>query len=248
MKGKISKILLPLLAFVTVALLAVGTVGGARRAAQAKCTGVVVTVVDSASNRFLRGADIEKVIARDFGGCVNRPCGEIDLRRIEDILGRQALLRSSEAYFTADHKLHIDVKQRTPVMKISSQGTIYYLDTEGRPCRVKSDWCKGLPRLKGEALTDNPEWLKDLAETAMWVESSRRWADRVMEWTVDSRGRIGIRLVDRDETFHAGMPVGMEEKFARISKYEKDIFPTLEEGVTYRSVNVEYAGQIICKK
>ncbi len=87
----------------------------------------------SLKQRLISKSDIAKVllnIQRD--GITNLKVKDIDFRALEQGLERHPSIREAEVFLDMTNVLHIDVTQRIPIARIiDTNGTQYYMDTEG---------------------------------------------------------------------------------------------------------------------
>lgn len=248
MKNKV-KIIIITAVFSGILLLCtvIGIVGGAMMHSNQRCTAVKVTLLDSASNRFLSPSDVRRIIRSEIGGCVNKYISDISLQHIEAVLSQTGPLDSHEAYFTPDGTLNIEATQKTPVVKLILDEKMYYADIDGNCFKVENDWATQLLTIKGHPNISDSKWLAHTAGSMDWINGKKDLATRIISISSNEKGKLSMRLDGRDELFQLGDPVDMGTKFARIRRYEESIVPILEEDKKYSEVNVEYKGQVICK-
>ena len=82
---------------------------------------------------------------------------------------------------------------------------------------------------------------------ASFMDSDVQWKDFASEITVSANGDLVIIPREGAERFIFGYPSQIKDKFRRIREYYECIVPSLEKN-EYKSVNVKYEGQIICRK
>lgn len=248
MKRIINIVLLSVAGTLVLLTLLIGLVGSRRHFNNTKCSGISIELTDSAQRQFIRPAQILSVINKEYGGYLNVPFGSIDLKRMEDILEDHGILDRHDAYLTRDGILHISATQCTPVMKVEHEGQLWYICNGGRHFKVTSDWCKGIPLMKSGAGMNNRKWIGRVAALGSYINSNRKLSENIESMRCSSNGEISIKFRDRSETFIIGQPGETKEKMARIERYRKDIAPLCEEeGKTYKSVNVKYRNQIVCR-
>lgn len=238
-------IILSCTAIVCVAVcVGIGLEGGHREAAAKVCSGIRVTLLDSARNHNLAKEHIITMVDRDFGGYVNRPVDSVNLFRIEEILSRQKCLESCEAYFTSDGILNIDVTQSTPVMKVCCpDSSVNYLNCKGETFPVGKDWCPDIPSVNRSVMLDDPQWARRLAALAGYIGENASLKERICSISCNSDGDITLRMKNRRETFEFGQPTGIADKFDRIDIYLRKISHLKE----YNTVSLKNKGQIVCK-
>ncbi|MBQ9193535.1 MAG: hypothetical protein IJ156_07435 [Bacteroidales bacterium] len=234
---------------------------GDRMAAGARhevtCKGVDAVIADSLERKFITPDDIRDWM-KDYGTYVGLRLDSVDLRRVETIIDAKSAVRKSQAWLTDDGLLHVSVTQREPVVRFQGPSGGFYADREGFLFPLQSRHTARVPVVDG-ALPIQPE--KDFKGEA-GTEAERRWVESVLalvrylgarpEWA-GIVGQINVRkggeivLIPREgqERFLFGHPTDIDAKFSRIRKYYEGIAP-LENG--YRTVDVRFDGQIVCKK
>ena len=244
-------------------LLAGGLVGaylwGSACRVPLKCTELSVTISDSAVNRFVTKADVEKFLKKEYGDYIGQHIDSVDLCKVEKIIDSRSAVYKSEAFMTRDGKLNVTVTQRTPVVRFQKSDGGFYADAEGFLFPLQSSYASRVQIIDGEIplkansgykgmVTDPKEqdWLDKVLKVVNYMEGSKVWKDKIVQITVCDGGEL--RMVPRrgKEIFLFGQPVNIEDKFRRMEMYYSHIIP--EKGAdAYSWVNVEYDGQIVCK-
>ena len=244
---KLDTIILTALGAVILLSLAIGLAGADKSRRNRRCSGIQVTVLDSAERKFISEKDVEKVLNRDFGGYVNRWQDSVNLYKIEKVLDKVGFIDAHHAYFTNDGILHIEITQRAPVARFRTDEKVFYLTSDGRCFEVGEDWCSTCIPISGSLPESDKEWMLRLGKTAEWILSSAEWCGKITRINCDKQGQVTIMLDEREEKFLIGYPDEIEKKFGRIDKYLSKIVPSLEEGMTYKTVSVKYNGQVVCR-
>ncbi|MCQ2185726.1 MAG: hypothetical protein MJY92_03255 [Bacteroidales bacterium] len=246
MKKTINIVLYTLLSVIFVAGMLYGLAGAAKKERALKCGGLEIRLLDSTRSAFITAKDIQKIIDRDFGGYLNVPVRSVDLHRMELLLQEQGMIESQEAYFTGDGVLHIDVTQRRPFVKLRKDGELWYICSQGKSFPVRSDWCKDIMALEGSGKMGSDSWRSNVAKLGEFILESN-WKNRVKALECNSKGEISLKIDGRSEYFLLGQAVNLQPKFERISRYLDDGASFVQEGRQYRSVNVEFDNQIVCR-
>lgn len=224
------------------------------------CTGLKVTVLDSAKNSFVNADDIRLCLDRDFGEYIGKPLHEIDLDKAEGIIDKRSAVLNSEAFFTRDGILNIHVTQREPAIRFQGKTTGFYADEEGYVFPLQPNYTSHVTIVDGKIpvrieqgykgeIQDSKsrQWVLDILEMVSFMKESHGWEKNIVQISVQDNGDIILVPRTGNEKFIFGGPDNFEEKFARIEKYYTAIKPAKEDG-HYSSVNVKYDGQIICRE
>ena len=223
------------------------------------CEGLEIEFADSL--RFLSEDDIISLVMHHYGPYVGQRLDSIKLFRLEEILLSQSSVSGCEAWTTRDGILHLSVQQRNPVVKFCKGRVTLLCDSRGFMFPQAGKKVDGIPVVKGnlplsveasyrgEAASVNERlWVSGVLNLLEFCRTERNWRRKVeKEMEVLPGGDICIRLKGGGERFILGSPDDIEEKFSRIEKYLGWIRPHVDEGC-YRTVNVKYNKQIICRK
>jgi len=224
------------------------------------CSGMQVDIVDSTRLSFVSREDVKKYIEKDYGAYVGQKLDSVNLKKIENILdGRSAILKS-EAFTTSDGILHIEITQREPVVRFQKGDTGYYADETGFIFPLQSNYTSRVPIIDGNiplniepgfkgspADAREKRWLEGIIGMVRFIGESKSWSESIVQITVDDRGDLVMIPRKGQEKFIFGRPDEYREKFSRMEVYYRYILPAKEE-MNYKTVNVKYDGQIICRK
>lgn len=224
------------------------------------CTGLEVDFRGNEDNAFLSKEDIKNYIMKDYGQYSGRRLEELDLRRIEEILDGKSAVLKSEAYTTKDGILHISISQRQPVVRFISGNYGWYADETGFmfplqknyssrvliidgniPLNVEKDY-KGLPKTAKER-----KWMEGILDLVKYISQHREWERAIIQIHVENKGHLVLIPREGKERFILGRPEDFDRKFGKIEDYYRYIVPTKGEGY-YKTVNVAFDGQIVCRK
>jgi len=190
-------------------------------------------------------------VTRKYGPCIGMQLDSIDLASIEKLLESKGVIINSEAWTTRDGVLHISIEQRAPVLRFQRGAEGFYIDHDGYVFPLHPSYTAEVPLVEGAIPPIEGEgwesWTAGVLELNDFVSKSRVWRDKVEKISVAGKGDIELKLADCGERFILGWPDAIPEKFAKIEKYFSTIQPSLED-IKYKSVNLKYNKQIICRK
>ncbi|MCH5172661.1 MAG: hypothetical protein J1D85_00470 [Bacteroidales bacterium] len=200
---------------------------------------------------FVTEDDIKGFLEKRYGPCIGVRLDSLDLAGIEKLLGEKKVVLRSEAWTTRNGVLHIEVTQRAPVLRFQRGEEGFYMDAEGFVFPLHSSYTADVPVIEGNipSLENgmNAAWASGVLALMNHIKSSRQWRNRIDRISVSGQGDIELRIKDSGERFIIGFPDCFDEKFSRMGKYYSHILPHVGEGY-YKSVNLKYNKQIICRK
>ena len=221
------------------------------------CNGLEAIIADSLERKFVTPEDIQDWMA-DYGTYLGLRLDSVDLKKVEAVIDGKSAVRKSQAWLTDDGILHVSVTQREPMVRFQSAAGGFYADAEGflfplqqrhtarvpivdgyLPIKLGKDF-KGVPETEQER-----QWVLSVLDLVRWLDARKQWNDLVGQISARKDGNLVLVPREGDERFIFGSPTDIEAKFGRIRTYYESIAPSRE--TPYKTVDVRYDGQIICK-
>lgn len=226
------------------------------------CTGketLDVRVLDSLERRFVNKADVESWLDNEYRAYAGMRLDSVDLKKIEQIVSSHSAVRQAEAWLTDDGSLHVALTQRQPVVRFQNGQNGYYADASGflfplqRRASVEVPVVDGalplkVPKgFKGEPATDAEKaWLKAILDMITYMDGTV-WSDNISQITADEGGNLVLIPREGKERFLFGRPERVREKFSLMDAYYESVRPAREADY-YRTVDVRYRKQLVCRK
>ena len=230
----------------------------ARERALRTCEGIRLEYADD--YRFVTQEDVKEYLDRYYGAYIGQRLDSIALHRVESILDVQSAILKSEAYTTDDGMLNIRITQREPVVRFQKGSYGFYADAGGFLFPLQENYTTPVPVMDGAVPIDcaegykgapatEPEraWLASVIGMVDYMKKSRIWAANIVQMHVEDNGDIVMIPREGKERFIFGSPSGVAGKFGRMEDYYRFILPEKGEDY-YRTVNVKFENQIVCKK
>ncbi len=200
---------------------------------------------------FVTEDDVRTYLDRHYGVYIGVPLDSLDLGRIETELLRKNVVKDAQAWTTRDGVLHVSVSQREPALRFQNGDSGFYMDREGFVFPLHKSYTADVPAIEG-AIPDfgkggDSSWGLEMLALCDYIAKSKTWKDRIGKVSVNAAGDVELRPAEGSERFILGTPDNLADKFSRLGKYYSHIVPEKGEGY-YKSVNVKYNQQIICRK
>ena len=240
------------------ALCALIYAGTAREKALRTCEGLRVEYADE--YRFVSEEDIKDYLDKYYGAYIGQRLDSIRLHQVESILDVQSAILKSEAYTTEDGLLNIRLTQREPVVRFQKGGYGFYADCNGFIFPLQENYTSPVPVMDGAVpikategykgapgTEEEKAWIAGVISLVQYMEKTRIWAENIVQMHVEDDGDIVMIPREGNERFIFGSPFDAAAKFGRMADYYRYILPDKGEGY-YRTVNVKFDKQIVCKK
>ena len=222
------------------------------------CNGIEAIIADSVQRKFVSPEDVKDWMA-DYGTYLGLRLDSVDLKKVESVIDGKSAVRKSQAWLTDDGVLHISITQREPVVRFQSPSGGFYADADGYLFPLQLRHTVRVPVVdgylpvkmgqgfKGEPETDaEKQWVSSVLDLVRWLGARKEWNDLVGQITVSKDGNLVLIPREGQERFVFGSPTGIDAKFSRIRKYYESVAPV--EDKSYRTVDVRFDNQIICRK
>ena len=229
-----------------------------REQALTTCNQLEVSFADTL--QFVSEQDIREYLDSRYGIYIGQRLDSVQLARIEDILAERSAVKSGEAWTTSDGTLHVLITQRAPVLRFQDGQRSFYVDEQGNIFPPHKTFIASVPTVegripftvpegfRGEAPTEKAhKWITGMIAMYRYISGSRSWQHHINTVRIREDGDLVLTLDGHTEQFIIGQPDNIKDKFLRIDRYLGTIAPSVEEG-HYRTVNVKYNHQIICRQ
>lgn len=211
------------------------------------CTGLDICIADSASNSFISTEDVKRYLDSEYGKYLGCRIDSLNLTQIEHILKGKTAVLNSEAFITKDGILNITIQQRKPTVRFIGKDGGFYADESGETFPLQKTYASYVPVVDGciPAETDSI-YIRKVVDLVNFLEGSKKWQNKIVQISADSTGNLTFIPREGDVRFLFGQPEDVEEKMEKMEMYYSHIVPEKGEK-TYRSVDLRYDNQIICK-
>ncbi|MDR0713018.1 MAG: hypothetical protein LBF89_01965 [Bacteroidales bacterium] len=229
------------------------------------CTSIEVKVLDSARIHFITPDDILRLVNASRLKLRGNAMDSINTATVEAQLLEVQPVHHAEAYKTFDGTVHIDIKQRIPLLRIINRfGESYYIDETGYVMKHNRRYSvhvlaanghidQRAPSQKGFGVQDlripdgKRNIIRELFDLAEWINNSRFWNAQIQQIYVNEHGefemipRVGSQIIIFGKGDH------IREKFDKLEALYRNGF-NVTGWNKYGVINLKYEGQIVCTK
>ena len=235
----------------------------AKKSEEVLCHTVKVVVTDSTLNRFVQAEQIKKMLLAKNDKIHGYPLKDINTKETEEMLARLPFTREVDVFKTMDGTLHVEIKQRRPIVKIFNMlGESYYIDEEGfivpssgrysAHVLVANGYIRdtfkpdhSVNLLKTSLEKKSP--LYDIYTLAKFIDSKPFWKSQFEQLYVN--GKKQYELIPRvgAHVILLGTAEDYEYKFRKLKSLYRSAFNKLGWN-DYEYINLKYKNQVICTK
>lgn len=208
------------------------------------CNTVEISFRDSL--HYVTVEDIRSFIDEGYGQCIGQRVDEIELARIESIIGSRSFVKGCEAWTTDDGILHVSISQRRPAIRFIKEDNGFYADAEGFIFPIMGEPIESVRKIDGQVnLAFDTDYMSRIFAVCKAVEADRVFGRSLSHYTIMPDGDFAV--TDREGLIVLlGDGKDIAQALSRADRYYSSIKPNKEAG-WYKSINVKYKDQIICR-
>ena len=226
--------------------------------AKEKCSGLRITLLDSAANRFVTRVEVESIITSYLGEIIGKQNSEINLSVIEELLNQRSAIKESEVYLYRNGTMQIDITQRRPIIRIQTKNGGFYVDETEFVFPLSDKFTSYVPIVsgniplnlnsnhRGKAMDDYNKFLPKILELGMFLNSNPAWDDQIDQIYISNEGDVILTPRVGEHKIIFGDLNDISHKFEKLNAFYKNILPQ-EDGEKYKIINLKYKNQIVCK-
>ncbi len=219
-----------------------------------KCTDVKI-IIPGADN-FIEREEIDEILKQDQGVLLGRNLENINIHQIEKKLQSNPYIGFAKVYVDMDGVLHIEVKQRQPIVRILNEnGQDFYIDNDGLKMPISSNFTANVLVATGyisevfgsRVDTLHTQLARDLYKTAQYIKKDTLWDSQIEQIVVDQKNDITLIPRVGNQRIILGNADSLEKKMKNLLLFYKKAMPQVGWD-TYKTINIKYTNQIVCEK
>lgn len=225
------------------------------------CDKVKVNFTLKNEGAFVTEAEVHKLVTSLCNQAGHGSSG-LNTADLEKAVEEIPSVKNAEVFRTINGDVSIEIEQRIPICRIHElSGTQYYLDESGEPFPISENYTARVPlvngnltepykKRRGKMDSDSTRVISKLDDLAAFFKCVRKDAFRsslVEQVWVTEDGEFEIVPKIDDHLILFGDTTEMDGKFNKLKIFYEEGLNT-KGWNSYRTVNLKYKNQIICKK
>ena len=221
---------------------------------QTSCGQVKIVLLDSLESGIVNKKAVQQAVERQVIGQVT---DSIDLDAIERQIRSGGEVMSAQVFTGSPKTVTVHITQRKPVLRFEGAGGHWYADPEGYlfpvtntvdvplvtgnlPFQLTADW-------RGPAPEAQREWMLGMIELARYIDSRDILRQEIAQIDIAKDGDLVLYTRTPGPAVIFGDSGNYAVKFRKLEAWWRNILPQTE-GKTYKTINLKYNNQIICKQ
>jgi cell division protein FtsQ len=231
-----------------------------------QCKEVIITVLNNEENSFIDNKEILQMCIDQGDSLTTQKLKQINTYKIEKNLSNHTSVEEAQVYTTANAELYIQVKQRTPILRIIDyKGEGFYIDSEGKAMPLSSSFTARVPvftgniycsyytnffrNLKKENLPDD-----SLNNTSRLLNSIYTIGKKINQNAFINSLTEQVNFVDNkfilvpkvgNQIIILGDAKNLDKKFRKLYNFYTQAIPKVGWN-KYNVINLSYNNQIVC--
>ncbi|MFD2582205.1 cell division protein FtsQ [Pedobacter vanadiisoli] len=219
-----------------------------------KCTDVKILI--PGADNFIEREEVDAILKEDQGMLLGRNLENINIHKIEQKLQSNPYIGFAKVYVDMDGVLHIEVKQRQPILRILNEnGQDFYIDNDGLKMPISSNFTANVLVATGHigevfgsrVDTLHTQLARDLYKTAQYIKKDTLWDSQIEQIVVDQKNDITLIPRVGNQRIILGNADSLEKKMKNLLLFYKKAMPQVGWD-TYKTINIKYTNQIVCEK
>ena len=205
-----------------------------------------MTIADSATTGFIDQAEVERLLKKAHLYPVGIPVDSVNGKAIEKCLLANGFVKTAVCYKSAGGEVNVVITQRQPVMRVMAvNGDDYYIDETGNQMEPWG-YHKNLVVATGHI--DSAYAKNLLVNLGLYLQDHPFWDSQVVQVNVAEDKRVSMVMrVGTDVLVDFGELDSIDRKFRHLKVFYEKVMPEVGWD-TYKSINLEYRNQIVCRK
>jgi len=204
---------------------------------------------------LMQPVDVREVIHKAFGyEFESRSVRTVEIDRLEHVLEKDPLVQNADVYIDARDVVRVSVTQREPVIRIiDKDGWNYYLDKNGRRMPLSKHFTARVVVATGKIPAYVPDYLqrkrhllRHLFLLSQDLRNDPFMSAMIGQIFVSSNGDFILAPLIGDQKIVFGKYEDAQDKIQNLKIFYREAMP-FEGWRKYRSIDVRFRGQVICK-
>jgi len=219
-----------------------------------KCTSVKILI--PGADNFIEREEIDAILKQGQGELIGRNLEQINIHLIEKTLVSNPYIAFAKVYADMDGVVHIEVKQRQPVLRIlNAGGQDYYIDSDGLKMPMSPNFTANvlvatgniLEGFSGRVDTLLTPLAADLYKAALFMKKDTLWDAQIEQLYVNEKNDIELIPRVGNQRIILGSADSLETKMNNLLAFYKQAMPMVGWNA-YKTINLKYTNQIVCEK
>ena len=165
------------------------------------------------------------------------------LNELEIAFLNHPAIKKAEVYSNQEGMININLQQRKAVVRVKTDNTDYYLDTQGIKMPLSKEYTPRVLVVTGEVNESNHSSVFSFVER---INKDKFWKSQITQLHFNNNEVIIIPRVG-SQKIHFGTLTDVNKKLGNLYQFYKQAMP-VKGWQTYSEISLAYNNQIVCTK
>lgn len=202
-----------------------------------------VVFVDD-SSPFIKQESVNKLLIENKTDAQSIHKVKVDLNQLEKSINSNPMIEKSEVFVSIDGVLKAVVKQKTPVARVFSDDSSFYIDYQGNIMPLSDEFTARVPIISGDINKVNKKVFSKLLRY-VWHDDFLK--KNIIGMQISEAGSLRMQNRNFDYEILFGKPMNIERKFQNYKAfYQRTVADS--SLFRYKSINLTFTQQVVCTK
>ncbi len=226
-----------------------------------------IVILDSARHNFINKEYVKELLDKNKISLLGSLMDSVNTLQCEHIIESESVVKNAEVYTTYDGSVHIEITQRTPIVRIITYDkNTYYIDEDGYLMPYTSMSITRVPVATGkidaplelfdikkfnvknsDMLFMRDTLLKKIYILASYIHYNSFWNSNIEQIYVKSLNEFELIPKVGNFLINFGEVKNVEKKFRYLTVFYKDVLPKVGWN-KYKEISLKFNNQIVCRK
>jgi cell division protein FtsQ len=195
-------------------------------------------------NDFLTQEMVNKLLIQNSTELKNQPKSVIDLQELEQTVLLNSYIESATVFFTIDGVLKTKVKQRTPIARINTVNSSYYIDKHGFRIPLSDNYSARVILITGEINEGN---LQEFTRFVNVISADNFLKKEIIGIHKTQKNEFILSVRSGQYKIEFGSLEKTKVKFKKLKAFYNKAYvdKTINQ---YKTINLKYHNQVVCAK
>jgi cell division protein FtsQ len=204
----------------------------------------VTILFEEGDNLFMDYEMVNKLLIQNGKAVKNEAKSVIDLHKLEANVLSHPMVEDASVFLTVDGLLKTKIKQRTPIARVLSKGSSYYIDKQAKVMPLSPNYSARVVVVSGNVNERNIEKIYRLVTAILDDDFLSK---QIIDVEVKHKDEFVLNTRIGEQRIILGNIEDLNEKFKNLkSFYNKSLNDKTIEN--YTTLNLKFKNQVVCTK
>jgi cell division protein FtsQ len=209
------------------------------------CNKLLIKIESWQDKRFVTEADVVSALKQAKLDPTGKRMSAVNTEKMEMELLKNGMIAKVNAYKTSSGVIRLDIRQKTPILRVMGARGDFYIDSNGGAMPVSRRYTVHVPIANGYIEKDLAS--TDLYKFALFLQENDFWNDQIEQIYVHPDREVELIPRVGDHRIILGTFDDFREKLDNLRLFYEQAIPKMG-WEKYSSINLKFKNQVVCTK